>query len=147
MKLPSGQKAKEFITLDEIKQTHDRIKPYIERTPVIQNDYFSKQLSDLVGHKVTVHFKCELFQKTGSFKSRGAVNAVMAARAQYTKGQLPGVVTHSSGNHGAATAYAAQQMGVKSTIVVPDFATPAKMANMEAYGAEVVKVEPRPECL
>src|SRR4051794_28672417 len=96
-----------------------RIRPFIRRTPVVT----SHTIDRLAGRKV--FFKCELFQTTGSFKYRGATNAVQnlddaAARR--------GVITHSSGNHGQALAKAAQVRGIPATIVMPATGSPIKKA-------------------
>ncbi len=82
----------------------------------------------------SVFFKCENFQKTGSYKVRGALNAV-ARLDDEAAGR--GVLTHSSGNHGAALAWAATLRGVECTVVVPENANPLKVAAMRAYGAKI----------
>ena len=113
-------------TLESIKAARDRIRPYgIVETPVLT----SSALSRLSGHEL--FFKCELFQKTGSFKARGATNAC----ALMTSGEP--VVTHSSGNHAQAIAFAAAATGRKATIVMPTNAPAPKRAATEGYGAEV----------
>ena len=138
--------ALEFITLEDIRGTHERIKQYIVRTPVVTNEYFDQLVSERVGRPVKVHFKAELLQKTGSFKTRGAINAVMKEKRE-REGKLQGIVTQSSGNHGASASYAAKHLGVKCVVVVPDFSTDSKVANMVQNGGEVIKVAPRPEVL
>ncbi|XP_068765489.1 serine racemase isoform X2 [Struthio camelus] len=93
-------------------------------------------------------FKCELFQKTGSFKIRGALNAVrsLVEEAQRAGAELPrAVVTHSSGNHGQALACAAQAEGIPAYIVVPRTAPHCKKAAIHAYGATLVPCEPSDE--
>jgi serine racemase len=83
-------------------------------------------------------FKCENMQKTGSFKVRGALNAVLSLSAEQKKA---GVCTHSSGNHGQAVAFAAQESGVACTVVVPDNTPQAKVDAIRGYGATVKLVE------
>ncbi|MBS0571066.1 MAG: pyridoxal-phosphate dependent enzyme [Proteobacteria bacterium] len=90
----------------------------------------SRSLDELAG--CTIAFKCENFQRAGAFKFRGACNAVWAlsdAQAAH------GVVTHSSGNHGAALALAAKTRGIAAHVVVPEGAVAAKLAAIRAYGA------------
>ena len=124
MKLPS---------LTDITDAHDRIKPFINRTPVLA----STQLNRLFG--ASLWFKCENFQKVGAFKFRGATNAVlqldMEARSR-------GVTAHSSGNHAAALTHAAVSRGVKAYIVMPDNAPSVKKSAVEGYGAEITFCKP-----
>ncbi|XP_030916478.1 serine racemase [Geospiza fortis] len=90
-------------------------------------------------------FKCELLQKTGSFKIRGALNAVrsLVEERQRTGRELPrAVVTHSSGNHGQALACAAQAEGIPAYIVVPRSAPQCKQDAIRAYGATLVPCDP-----
>ena len=95
-------------------------------TPVLR----SRTLDALAG--ATLHFKCENLQRAGAFKFRGAANAVNALGDTVA---ARGVVTHSSGNHGAALALAARERGIRAHVVVPEGAIPAKLAAIEAYGA------------
>jgi threonine dehydratase len=120
-------------TLATIRAAHERIKPYIHRTPVLS----SRVLNDQVGAEI--YFKCENFQKVGAFKARGACNAVMLLTDEQV---ARGVVTHSSGNHGAALAWAARIRGVKATIVVPENAPAPKKRAIAAYGATIVYCAP-----
>ena len=80
----------------------------------------------------SMHFKCEQLQRIGAFKFRGACNAVWSLDAETA---ARGVVTHSSGNHGAALALAAQGRGIPCHVVVPAGAVRAKLAAIEHYGA------------
>jgi threonine dehydratase len=107
----------------------DNLKPYIHRTPVMR----SHNLNELTGS--SLYFKCENFQKTGSFKIRGAMNAVLSLTAQQKKS---GVVTHSSGNFAQALAYAAKCAGIKAKIVMPENVNPAKRDAVIGYGAEII---------
>jgi threonine dehydratase len=87
-------------------------------------------------------FKCENFQKVGAFKARGATNAVFALDDEIVR---RGVATHSSGNHGAAVARAAQLRGVPAHIVMPSNSTKVKIRAVKGYGAQVVFCEPTEE--
>ena len=77
-------------------------------------------------------FKLEFLQHTGSFKPRGAFNNLLSREVP-----AAGVAAASGGNHGAAVAYAAQRLGHKATIFVPDVSSPAKIARIKSYGADV----------
>ena len=88
-------------------------------------------LNSLVGAEL--FFKCENFQKTGAFKARGAINVVLQSATD-----IRSIVTHSSGNHGAAIAWAASLRGVQSYVVVPKDASPFKRLNMQRYGANLI---------
>ncbi|HYZ22852.1 MAG TPA: pyridoxal-phosphate dependent enzyme, partial [Rhodopila sp.] len=86
------------------------------------------------GVEVPVSLKLELLQVTGSFKPRGAFNRLLSTQSQAT-----GVIAASGGNHGAAVAYAAQQLGMSAEIYVPAGTPPAKVARIAGYGAHVVQ--------
>lgn len=103
-----------------------RIAPYVRRTPVIDI------VLDGVSRPVTL--KLELLQHSGSFKARGAFNTLAG-----TNVGAAGVAAASGGNHGAAVAYAAQQLGHRARIFVPEIASPAKLTRIAAYGAEIVQ--------
>lgn len=107
----------------------DNLKPYIHRTPVMS----SHLLNELTGCEL--YFKCENFQKTGSFKIRGAMNAVLSLSAEE---KAKGIVTHSSGNFAQAVAYAGKRLGIKATIVMPENVVPAKRDAVIGYGAEII---------
>lgn len=87
-----------------------------------------------------IYLKCENFQRTGSFKSRGAVNAVLSS----LKNDPKGFVTHSSGNHGQALAYAASIVKLPCVVVVPRGTPKNKTDAIEHYGAELVVCDPTP---
>ncbi|MEM1262022.1 MAG: threonine/serine dehydratase [Pseudomonadota bacterium] len=124
-----------FPTIDTIRAAAARIAPYVHRTPVVRSHTFDNETG------AHVFFKCENQQKIGAFKARGAVNAVLSL-PESVAGR--GVITHSSGNHGAALAYAATIRGIPCTVVMPDD-TPAIKANaVRGYGADVVVCR-RPE--
>jgi threonine dehydratase len=105
-----------------------RIAPHAHVTPVLR----SRALDALAG--AALHFKAEHLQRAGAFKFRGACNAVFALDAAAA---ARGVVTHSSGNHGAALALAAQLRGIACHVVVPEGAVPAKLAAIAHYGAQL----------
>jgi threonine dehydratase len=122
-----------MITKESIEKAHERIKPYIHRTPVMT----SQSVDDLAGCKI--FFKCENLQKIGAFKARGAMNAVLSL----SDGErAKGVATHSSGNHAQALARAAKIMGIKSYIVMPRTAPAIKKRGVEGYGGEIFECEP-----
>jgi threonine dehydratase/serine racemase len=121
------------IDYSSVRRAAERIRPLIRRTPVMT----SSTLDARAGRHL--HFKCELFQTTGSFKYRGATNAVQCLDSTSA---AKGVITHSSGNHGQALARAAQVRGIPATIVMPASASPIKKAAVLAYGATVVESGP-----
>src|SRR5687767_13573821 len=116
-------------TFDDVLAAAARIRGHVHRTPVLT----SRTLDERA--RARVFCKCENLQKVGAFKARGATNAVLALSAAAA---APGVVTHSSGNHGAAVAYAARVRGIPATVVMPDDAPAIKIAAVRGYGAEVV---------
>ena len=121
------------LTLDLIREAHERIKDKITRTPVMT----SGTLDRLAGSKL--FFKCENFQKTGSFKARGATNAVFSLSQSQAQ---RGVATHSSGNHGAALARAAQLRGIRAYVVMPDNSPHVKQDSVRRYGGQITFCEP-----
>lgn len=122
-----------MITKESIEQAHERIRPYIHKTPV----YTNKAIDDMAG--CNLFFKCENLQKVGAFKARGAMNAILSL----SKDELSkGVATHSSGNHAQALARAAKVLGVPSYIVMPRTAPAIKKAGVEGYGGEISECEP-----
>ncbi len=122
-----------MITKETILAAHERIKPYIHRTPILT----SESLNEIAG--CSLFFKCENFQKVGAFKARGAMNAALCL----TDAQLKkGLATHSSGNHAQALARAAKILGVKSFIVMPRTAPEIKKRGVRGYGGEIFECEP-----
>jgi threonine dehydratase len=121
------------LDLDSIRAAHERIRPYIHRTPVLT----SERLNEASG--ASLFFKCENFQKIGAFKARGATNAVFALDDATAR---RGVATHSSGNHGAAVARAAKLRGVPAHIIMPSNSAKVKIRAVESYGAHIVFCEP-----
>jgi threonine dehydratase len=118
----------------DIVEAHERIRPLIHRTPVLT----STSLNEMAG--ATLFFKCENLQKTGSFKIRGASNAIFSLSEEEAR---KGVVTHSSGNHAAAVARAAAWRGVPAWIVMPKNAPTVKCRAVEAYGGKITYCEPK----
>ncbi len=119
-----------------IEETHDRIAPFVHRTPVLT----SSAINAMIGGEV--FFKCENFQKVGAFKIRGASNAA----ALLSEDELVrGLATHSSGNHAQAVARAAQRLGVPAFIVMPRNAPAVKRTAVEGYGARVIESGPNIE--
>ena len=125
-----------MVTLKDIEAAHERIRPLIHRTPVFTNS----SLNELSGAEL--YFKCDNFQKAGSFKIRGATNTV----EQLTIEELNrGVATTSSGNHGAALSMAVTRRGGKTKVVMPNNTPKIKINNVERNGGEVVWCEPEQE--
>ena len=120
-------------TYDDVVAAHERIRPHINRTPVLRSAY----LNELTG--ADLYFKCENFQEPGAFKVRGACNAVFGlSNAQAARG----VATHSSGNHGLSLSYAAGRRGIPCTVVMPHTAPQAKKDQVRYYGGKIVECEP-----
>ena len=115
-------------TWDAIRQAHARIAPRIHRTPILT----SQSLDALAAAQF--FFKCDNFQKTGSFKIRGAANAILSLTGAEA---ARGIVTPSSGNHGAAVACAAAWRGVPAYIVMPKNAPAVKCRAVESYGGRI----------
>jgi threonine dehydratase len=122
------------LTWQAILDAHARIRPRIHRTPVLT----SASLDALTGARL--FFKCENFQRTGSFKIRGASNAILSLSEQEA---AHGIVTQSSGNHGAAVACVAAWRGVPAFIVMPKNAPGVKIRAIEAYGGKITFCEPK----
>lgn len=121
------------ITKQDIITAHARIKPYVQRTPVLT----STSLNEIAGCEI--FFKCENLQKVGAFKARGAMNAALSL----DKSKLAnGIATHSSGNHAQAIARAAKILGVKAHIVMPRTAPLTKKKGVEGYGGIIYECEP-----
>ncbi|AXK73157.1 pyridoxal-phosphate dependent enzyme [Lysobacter sp. TY2-98] len=118
---------------DDVLAAAARIAPHAHVTPVLT----SRAMDALAG--CTLHFKAEQLQRIGAFKFRGACNAVWALdEADAARG----VVTHSSGNHGAALALAAKSRGITCHVVVPEGAVPGKLAAIAGYGAVLHRCAP-----
>jgi threonine dehydratase len=113
------------IGLAQVRAAAARIATHAQPTPVLRNDVLDAHAG------ARLFFKCEHLQRGGAFKFRGACNAVWSLSDEEA---ARGVVTHSSGNHGAALALAAQTRGIPAHIVVPEGAVAAKLANIERAG-------------
>jgi threonine dehydratase len=120
-------------SLEDIRAAARRIYPYIHRTPVMT----CAALDEMAGARL--FFKCENFQKTGSFKMRGASNAIFLLPEETA---ARGVVTHSSGNHAAAVARTARERGIPAWIVMPTNAPRTKHIAVEGYGGQVTECAP-----
>lgn len=120
------------ISKTDIVEAHERIKPFIHKTPVLTSNTIDK----LAGAEL--FFKCENFQKIGAFKIRGGLNAALSLSKEKIAN---GIATHSSGNHAQAIAYAARQLGTKAYIVMPDNSPSVKVNAVKGYGAEVTFCE------
>ncbi|PDS27551.1 beta-hydroxyaspartate dehydratase BhcB [Rhizobium phaseoli] len=120
-------------TISDVFEAHDRIRPFIHRTPIITSSY----INSLAGAEL--FFKCENLQKAGAFKARGASNAVFGLSDEQA---AKGVATHSSGNHGTCLSYAAGRRGIPCTVVMPRSAPQAKKDAVRGYGGTVVECEP-----
>ena len=128
--------SEEFVNAKTVTKAYKRLSKFLKPTPVHTSSYFNS----LVGRNV--FFKCDNFQKTGSFKARGALNATlckMSPKAN-TKGYL-GCVTHSSGNHGQAVAWACNVNNIACTIVLPIGTPQVKVDAVKGYGADLVFCE------
>ncbi len=120
-------------TLETIRQAHQHIQGYIHRTPVLT----CTTIDQRVGARL--FFKCENFQKSGSFKFRGASHAVLLLDEDQA---ARGVLTHSSGNYAAALALAAHARGIPAYIVMPSNAPAVKKEAVKNYGGEITFCEP-----
>jgi threonine dehydratase len=116
----------ELLSLADVRAAADRIQPYVLRTPTLSGEV-------LAG--AGVWLKAENLQRTGSFKVRGAVNAVLRLSSEQRR---RGVITLSAGNHGLALAYAAEVVGTRCVVVVRDDAPIIKLDAIRRYGAEIV---------
>lgn len=120
-------------TFDDMLEAHERVKPYIHRTPVLT----SSLIDELTG--AALYFKCENFQKAAAFKVRGASNAVFGLSDEQAR---RGVATHSSGNHGLSLSYAAGRRGIPCHVVMPRTAPQAKKDAVIGYGGKITECEP-----
>lgn len=118
---------------EELLSCHEKIKPFIHRTPVLS----SRLLNEISGAEI--YFKCENFQRMGAFKMRGAAHAIANLTDEE---KARGVVTHSSGNFAQGVSLAAQSQGVKAYIVMPSNAPEVKKAAVRAYDGEIIICPP-----
>jgi threonine dehydratase len=117
------------LSLHDVRAAAERIQVYVTRTPLER----STALSDLTGRDVWLKLEC--FQRTGSFKLRGALNALLSLSDDQ---RSRGVLTASAGNHGLGVARAAEVLHLRATVVVPETASPAKIDALRHSGAELV---------
>src|SRR4051812_26091113 len=130
---PENRESAALLDIVAIRAAHERVRPYIHRTPVLT----SSRLDEANG--AAVFFKCENLQKVGAFKARGATNAVFALDELVSR---RGVATHSSGNHAAALARAATLRGIPAYIVMPSNSAKVKIEAVEGYGGRITFCEP-----
>ncbi|MBW4577804.1 MAG: threo-3-hydroxy-L-aspartate ammonia-lyase [Aphanothece sp. CMT-3BRIN-NPC111] len=133
----TGNKGADSTTLPvsyaDVEAAASTLKGQAHRTPIMTSTTVNERTNS------QVFFKCENFQRTGSFKFRGAYNAL----AQLSEAQKQrGVLTHSSGNHAQAIALAGKLLGISTTIVMPEDAPAVKQAATRGYGAEVILYNP-----
>lgn len=124
------------LTLSEINAAAERISGHVRRTPVLSSPY----IDALVGARV--YAKAEPLQRGGSFKARGAFSRLTLLSPAERRA---GVVAYSSGNHGAAVALAARELGIPAAVVVPHDAPAAKLATIAFHGAELYRYDPATE--
>ena len=124
------------VTINTIRNAHNRINNYVLKTPVKSNTEINKYAGG------ELYFKCENLQRSGSFKIRGAINAVFCLSDNEANN---GVVTVSSGNHGTALSLAAKIRGINATVVLPKNALPFKRNLIENLGAKIVECEAQVE--
>lgn len=113
----------------DVQKARDRIASYIIQTPLEHSPWLSRETG------AEVYLKLEHLQTTGSFKLRGAANRLLSLLPEERE---RGVITASTGNHGAAVAYMADQLGVKATIYLPDNASSTKLDQLKLYAVELV---------
>ena len=122
-----------MVTYDDIEKAHQRISDHIHNTPILTSDSLDNEMGS------NLFFKCENFQKTGSFKIRGATNSILQLNDTEIKN---GIITTSSGNHGAAVAFIADKIGTSSKIIMPNNTPKNKIENVQRYGGEIFYCEP-----
>lgn len=119
----------DLISLSNIQAALPLVRANLHRTPVVS----SANLSQMTG--VNVHFKAEMFQKTGSFKPRGMMNKINSLTDDERQ---RGVITVSAGNAAQAVAFSAAQLGIPATVVMPETAVQSKVDATRGYGARVI---------
>lgn len=117
----------EDVTLDDILAARERVMPHLHRTPLLHSQTLSRMTHTTLG------MKAEIFQRTGSFKARGALNAAMHLTGEQ---KARGVITLSAGNHGQGIAFAASLVGTRAVVFMPETAVPTKIEAIRGYGAE-----------
>ena len=122
-----------MVTYNDIEKAHLRISDHIHNTPILTSNSLDNELGS------NLFFKCENFQKTGSFKIRGATNSILQLNDTEIKN---GIITTSSGNHGAAVSFIANKIGATSKIIMPNNTPKNKIENVKRYGGEIFYCEP-----
>jgi len=120
-------------TAAALMECHRKIAPFIHRTPVMR----SRLLDGMTGAEL--YFKCENFQRAGSYKIRGATHALLLKKDAR---DLKGIVTHSSGNFAQALSLAAKNLGVPAYIVMPETAPEVKKRGVREYGGRIIECAP-----
>ncbi len=126
-----------MVSIEAIRRARERVAPHIRRTPL----WRSETLGRLAGCEV--YLKCELFQKTGSFKPRGMLNKLFSLTDAQRRA---GVITFSAGNAAQGLAYAARIVGTRAAVVMPSYASPTKAQATREYGGEVILHGNAAEC-
>lgn len=124
----------EMPDIETIRATAERLRPFVHRTPLFTSHYIGERIG------ADVYLKCENFQKTGSFKARGALNRVLSLTDDE---KSRGLITFSAGNHAAAVAWAGRSAGCPVTVVMPAAAPQTKVDAVRGYGAEVTLEQDR----
>ncbi|MFH2040520.1 MAG: threonine/serine dehydratase [Chloroflexota bacterium] len=120
---------KSTVTLHDIREAAQRIRPYIRHTPLLREQSMDKLL------RCQVYLKPEMLQISGTFKLRGALSKILSLTPDEMK---KGIVTSSSGNHGQSCAFIGQMLGIHVTVVIPEDAPTIKIEKAKAMGAEVI---------
>ncbi len=120
---------KTSVTLQDVREAAERIRPYIRHTPLLREKSMDQALRCLV------YLKPEMLQITGAFKVRGALSKVLSLTPDEMK---KGIITSSSGNHGQSCAFIGQMLGIHTTVVIPENAPAIKIENARAMGADVI---------
>ncbi|WP_287586514.1 threonine/serine dehydratase [Candidatus Borrarchaeum sp.] len=118
-----------LIELNDILKAQSIINGHVHWTPLVSSATLGQQIG------ANLHFKAEVFQKTGSFKPRGALNKLHSLTLEEKK---QGVITISAGNHAQGLAYASSLLGIKATVIMPQNAVKSKVEATKDYGAEVI---------
>jgi threonine dehydratase len=120
---------KTTVTLQDVREAGERIRPYIRHTPLLRE----KSMDKILGCQV--YLKPEMLQVTGAFKLRGALSKILSLTPDERK---KGIITSSSGNHGQSCAFIGQMLGIHTTVVIPEDAPAIKIENAKAMGADVI---------
>lgn len=121
----------------KVQEAHERIKPYLHKTPIIQSETLNEMMN------TTIYFKVDSLQKTGAFKVRGVLNHLLSLKEQGTL--PPQIVAYSTGNHGIGLGWVARLLDIKARIYLPKNTSPIKQQAAKYYGAEVIYTNSRQE--